>query len=423
MWLIDSLRFMPAGCNPRRRALAPHRRREGAQDQRRVIAFKLTPAPAPAPMPLSARRALPLLVIAQSACLVPNWLYEDDATETTSALTATADATATTAEETSTSSGGVTGTADSDTNDTTGEPASCWSRPPDSWDSITQILDLGLGADPSAARISPDGLDLVYIAAHAGLRRPFIASRPARDQPFTVGALLSDLPGLKGLGVDYPTYRVDLEGRRELLLSVSYPGDLMITHDDNFGDLVAPLTNLNTIYEDTYPTLTADGSRLIFVRRDGPLNPHLNDDPVFQFYEAKRGADAPAGAAFTSGVLVQIPFNDPPLQLGYPHFSPCAALSPDGLRFFFGSSYPVVLDSVDKQIDALDIFATDRGSIDATDWSPAVELHLFHEVGWETCPNAITADGCELLFHRFVFGAGAYPGQDTYKLYLARRAP
>ncbi|MBK8265536.1 MAG: hypothetical protein IPK80_29930 [Nannocystis sp.] len=396
-------------------------------------------------MPLSARCALPLLVIAQSACLVPNWLYEDDATESaaTSALTATADPSTTgaTADETETTLATATSAGSSDTtaaetaattdatdttgpDTTTGEPASCWSRAPDSWDSITQILDLDLGSKPAAARISPDGLGLVYIADYLGSRRPFIASRAARDQPFIAGQLLSDLAGIDDAGVDYPVYRVDPDGKRELIVAVGIPADLHITSDPNFGSLAPPLTSLNTAEDDTYATATPTGSRLIFTRRDGPFNSHLNG-ATFQTYEARRPADAPAGAGFSSPAQVPLTFADPPDPNfpDYPHYTACVALSPDGLRLFFGSSYPVILDSPAKKADALDIFTTERSSIELADWSPAIELHLFHEVGWETCPNAITADGCELVFHRFVLDPAQFPGQDTYKLYLARRAP
>ena len=386
-------------------------------------------------MPPRLRTLAPLALVAQAACLVPNWLYDGDGATGT---TGTTEATTTTTSEASTSASTSTSTSEAEseaatststgaeTDPDTGEPPECWGRAPTDWDEIVQILDLQLGVDPRSARLSPDGLTLFYIADPIG--RPYVAERPSRDQPFVAGQPLNPLSGLAAdLGVDYPAFRPDPRGLRELILSVGFPGDLYVAADPAW-DAPTPLANLNLWppFQDSHPSLSEDGARLIFSRNDGPVNPDLGDGTVtvFNFYEATRPPGSPAATPFADPTLLAISYADPPKVENYAHYAPCTALAPDGRRFFFGSTFPDVLADPATLVDALDIFFAERPAL-GEPFAPAVELALFHEHAWQTCPNSVSRDGCELIFHRFVLGGdmAVEPGEDKYKLYLARRAP
>lgn len=382
---------------------------------------------------------LPLAILGIPGCLAPNWLYDETAggtatapttTTSSSSTSSTASTSSTTASASVTATGdptsssttlttGETSTGGSSTG-TTGEPADCWGRAAGDWDEIVEVLDLQLGTKPRSARLSPDGLALYYIAENEGLSRPFTAERLSRDEPFVSGALLAALPNVAG--VDYPYFRRDPQDIRELILAVAFPGDLHAFVDPNFGKDI-PLTALNHVdpaIQDTYASGTEDGSRLIYIRQDGPKNPHL-PGATFRLYEATRAPDSPAGTPFDPPTLLPITYALPPDPQSYPPVALCSALSPDGRRLFFGSTHPVVLDSMDALDDAVGIQFAERADL-ASPFTPAERLDLFQLEGWETCPNAITRDGCELAFHRFIY-MPPNNGTNTYRLYIARRAP
>jgi len=272
-------------------------------------------------------------------------------------------------------------------------------------------LGAELGMGPGGPTISADGLSLYYMAGAP--RRPHKALRAALDAPFTEGAPLIAWPELI-LPMDYPNLRygeteVILAGRKDV------DSDLYVAVKDGNGwSDPSPLggPGINTPVEDSLPSLTEDGGRMIFERNDGPLDPL--GQASWRFYEATRPAGVP-GAAFGPPELVVLPtISDDPDAV---HVSICPTFSPDGEHLFFGSTYPVALDEANK-VDAVQIYVTRRSSVGAP-WEVPTLAGVPGEAGRETCPSAVTADGCTLVFHRF----SIVPRQQDYRIFLATRAP
>ncbi len=303
------------------------------------------------------------------------------------------------------------GTSAGSSGSTTSTPATdCWGPDAGEW-SVEELLDAGLGPNPAGPQISPDGLVLYYMAGSP--RRPHKAARGSLEELFTVGAPLIAWPNL-ALAIDYPNLRF---GEGEVILAgrIDMTSDLYVAVKDGNGwsDPV-PLGGLgiNTTSEDTLPTVSADGSRMIFERNDGPVEAF--GQASWRFYEAIRGSDAP-GAPFAAPEVVVLPtISDDP---NYVHVSVCPTLSPDGERFFFGSTYPLELSDANK-FDAVQIYFTQRSSV-GEPWEVPTLAGVPGEKGMETCPSAVTADGCTLVFHRF----SIVPRQQDYRIFLATRAP
>lgn len=286
----------------------------------------------------------------------------------------------------------------------------CWGPWASEW-SVMELLDAELGLTPSSPQISADGLILYYMAGAP--RRPYKAVRGSLAEPFTIGAPLIAWPG-QALSMDYPNLRHS-EGEVILAGRTDMDSDLYVAvkDGDTWSD-PSPLggPGINTPVEDSLPSLSADALRMIFERNDGPLD--VFGFPSWRFYEATRAADVP-GAAFKPPELVVLPtISDDPDAV---HVSICPTLSPDGEHLFFGSTYPLALDEANK-VDAVQVYATRRSSVDAP-WEVPTLAGVPGEKGFETCPSAVTADGCTLVFHRF----SIVPRQQDYRIFLATRAP
>lgn len=325
-------------------------------------------------------------------------------------VTATGDTTgeATTTTTVASTDATSTGTTEAvgSTGTTTGGPTDCWGRPHDDWDSVMPLFDNQLGTNPASPQIGPGGQRLVYMAGIDGQRRPYRA-----DAPFTVGSQLIPWPNVN-YGIDHPRM---LASGKEIILA-GRPGMddqlLVATFDGNAWTDPKPLpAPVNTGKAETIASVTEDGLRVMFQRNDGPMNGDLMNTPTWRFHEATRAADIP-GSAFTVETPVMLPpITDDP----YPHVNVCPTISPDGLHFFFGSSYPIKLIPA-NQANALNIFYTSRAT-PADVWAPAQEITQFRSPDFETCPSSVTRDGCTLVFHRFKFGGG------EYQIWFAERSP
>lgn len=332
------------------------------------------------------------------------------ATDTTGPATTST----TTASSTSTSTATTDSTATTGAGTTTGGAADCWDLDPTSWEA-KMIEDARLGVDPSDLRLRADGLEVLYLAGEP--KQPHVAARASLDEAFVSGAPLAGWSVANGLGA----------------ATLSAAGDEVIFAYDVLEDELAsdvgaaiyegaqwsPLKLIETINSELIersPTLTEDGARLIFSRDSGPTNPYLGT-PTMRFFEVTRPGDAPPGEGFTAPEVVHLPgITDD----AYAHVILCPMLSPDGLRLFYASTAPTVVDA-DNASDSLAVQVTSRADVSAP-WGPSTRLDAINEPGWQTCPMSITRDGCQMIVQRFKFPAD--PNEpDPVRPVLLRRGP
>lgn len=302
------------------------------------------------------------------------------------------------------STGDTTADTGGDTGDTTtGEPASCWTQGAANWPPDGVPLNDFKDAKPRDPFISPDGLQLYYIAGEPA--RVFVSTRLTLGEPFLNGVQLVIWGNDPAILPGYP--RVVL-GDNELLFSSKFDVYSAKTADDQPFDkyaLPVPLTPPSTAGEETVITVTADSTTLIVNRRDGPPIGLLPKS--FRFYQYARPQPVP-GAPYAGGQDVTPMV--PPLGLAL-----CPTLSPDGLHLFFGSTTSDTLTEANAN-DVVGIFYTSRPDPLAP-WAPPEPLAITHAGKGITCPSSVTADGCQLAFHRF------FLNQDNYSMHLAVRAP
>lgn len=306
----------------------------------------------------------------------------------------------TTASTTDMTTGGVvtmtdstTTTGDGTTTSDSGDAPSCWGASPVAW-TVTEIdVEALVGANPAQVMVSSDGLTLTYVAGPEDNRRPYRTVRASRDDPFEGGTIEAVWEGIEG-AIGYPR---TLPDRSEMFITLG--ADLGVSLYDGAVWALPELLGapVSTGAVEGHYSLMADGSRLLVQRQDGPVNEQLGE--TWRFYEFKRAADAAPGSNFSTYGIADLPgITDD----DYAHVTLCPTLSPDGHHLFFGSSYPTVLGE-NNLADALNVFYTSRDDLDAG-WEMPVAISTFHESGLETCPSAVTADGCVLLFHRFELG-------------------
>ncbi|MCA9636115.1 MAG: PD40 domain-containing protein [Myxococcales bacterium] len=323
----------------------------------------------------------------------------------------TGGATATTGESTGLTSSSSSG---DPTTGTTGGPADCWGMPIDSW-TWTEIPDGNLGVGPHSPRISPDGYTLYYTAGDPG--RPHVSTRADLDAPFVDGVpmvMWGSIDGNDHVAIRGAVGEMILSGKKMM----GQPDvDVLVSVKGGNWALPVSLVGVTTPSQERSPTINEDGSRLIFERLSNDVNPVLGN--VWRFYEAKRKPDTPAGTAFQTATLMVI---DGVTNDAYVHPTLCAALSPDGLRLFFGSSYPDPINPADH-VDALYINVVERDSLDAPwDAKTITRLTTLQEEGWQTCPHAITSDGCQISFGRFFFTLNQEPvPPDKVRNFLGKR--
>ncbi len=333
---------------------------------------------------------------------------------------------------------------DSDTSTDTDESESdtdpvvldCWDSDVTQWE-VTQILDAELGINPADPWISPDGLELFYVAGQGGdqtppqERRAYHSTRASRDELFTVGDMIAEWPNTN-FRAAYPVSNVP----GELLVSLDY--DLYASvFNTNFNNWTEPalLESLSTPWfnpndppwtpenqatQESISRLTEDGGLVMFLRQDGLENPTLGA-PAGQFYEALRDPNPDPGTPFSTPEPTVLP---DALLYPYPHIMVCPALSPDGRTVIFSSTYPdlVPMDEVDQR-DALRPLVMTRPDI-TEPWDDEITaIDMLREEHWQICPTAITRDGCELVYIRWLM-AGSLPQEtDRTRIFIATREP
>lgn len=332
--------------------------------------------------------------------------------ETSAALTTTVDpGSSTTGDATSAvstaitvSTGDTTADTAGDTGDTTtGEPASCWAQGAANWPPDGAPLNDFEDTKPRDPFISPDGLQLYYIAGEPP--RVFVSTRLTPGEAFLNGVQLVLWGNDPAITPGYP--RVVLADK-ELLFSSKFDVYSAKAADDQPFDkyaLPVPLTPPSTAGAETVITVTADSTTLIVNRQDGPPIGLLPKS--FRFYQYARPQPVP-GAPYAGGQDVTPVVL--PLKLAL-----CPTLSPDGLHLFFGSTTSDTLTEANAN-DVVGIFYTSRPDPLAP-WAEPEPLAIAHAGQGITCPSSVTADGCQLAFHRF------FLNQDDYSMHLAVRAP
>lgn len=334
-----------------------------------------------------------------------------DTTTTAGKMTTT---TTTGATSTTSGSSGSSGSTGGGSTTTSGGPASCWDRSIDDWDDVVQVTDAELGGDPRNPALSPDGLTLTYVALgmDALPLRPYRAIRGGLDQPFGMATLLAAWPDLKNL-VGHPKIVGD-----EMVLMLpgfgSYDFARSLLVDGVWTD-PALMPGFDSADDEYYPSLTADGARLIFVRGDGQAVPGVDLLSPWALYEASRPPNSPPGTEWGAIGEVALPFAENP---DYPHWRSCPVLSPDGLHLLLATSYPNVVDAGDPSA-SLEIAELRRDGLDAP-WSTLNLAPSLHQEGRHGCPGGITADGCQMAYAELTLGG---TGDDPYTIWLARRSP
>ena len=286
----------------------------------------------------------------------------------------------------------------------TGGAQGCWSQGPDGWPLSGAPLDEFMDLYPGDPFITPDGLRLYYIALKE--RRPFLSTRASRELPFGNGVQLAVW---KNNPAYVPAYPAFVLAETEMLMSNFDDIAFSVFQGGNFDKYTDPalIAGTNTGDQEQQVTATADGEVLIVARKDGPSIPPLFPKKSPRFHQFTR-VDPKPGDAFSGDTDVSP-------QVGTLHLSICPVLSPDGLHLFFGSTEAAILD--DNNVDmAVGIYYTTRDARDAP-WGPATRIAIASGVDGATCPNSVTADGCELAYHTFRLKEGSYQN------FLATRAP
>ena len=321
--------------------------------------------------------------------------------DTSGSTTGTTDA-ATTGTTADTDTGSSTDT-DTDT-DTDGE-SGCWAQGASGWPLAGAPLDMFADKAFADPFISFDGLQLYYIALDP--RRPFRSTRADLMSPFPNGKQLALWNNDTKWQPGYPN--VVLAGQEMLL---SNEGDVYSSKydigKDQFGT-PALLKGASMGGDEGVITATSDGATLIVTRRDGPVIMPLFPDSSFRFHQLTRNKVEPGGDFVD-------PNNDVTPIVAPLGVALCPAVSPDGLHLFFASTDQPVLDKSNVN-DAVGIFYTSRPSREDK-WDTATKIDIVHAGKGVTCPSSVTADGCQLAYLHFQFGA-----EDNYMMNLAVRSP
>lgn len=302
-------------------------------------------------------------------------------------------------------------TADTDTGSSsgtdtdTGGESGCWAQGASGWPLAGAPLDMFADKAPADPFISPDGLQLYYVALDP--RRPFRSTRADLMSPFPNGKQLALWNNDTKWQPGYPN--VVLAGQEMLL---SNEGDVYSSKydigKDQFGT-PALLKGASMGGDEGVITATSDGATLIVTRRDGPVIMPLFPDNSFRFHQLTRNKIEPGGDFVD-------PNNDVTPIVAPLGVALCPAVSPDGLHLFFASTDQPVLDKGNVN-DAVGIFYTSRPSREDK-WDTATKIDIVHAGKGVTCPSSVTADGCQLAYLHFQFGA-----EGNYMMNLAVRSP
>ncbi|MEZ4447915.1 MAG: hypothetical protein R3B09_00460 [Nannocystaceae bacterium] len=379
-------------------------------------------------MPARARLGA-LLVI--GACSYPNGRYLTEGDETASAGTTTSTATAgststttstpsttstsdatttstTTAGETSigSTSEGTTTTSEGTSSGTTGStPEGCWGPGAGPW--VVTALALPQAAAP---RITASGLEMVYSALYDGYTRPWLTSRQSVLEPFPVGAPVTNW------GVMQNVNRASLSPTgAELVMDIGANNDDDLYSSVDEGGVWSPpkkIPGLNLVgYHDQSPRLLEGGTRIYFHADRGPEVPLGFTGQTYRIYEAER----PDGDPETPfGPIKPLEIAGITDDITFPHVLLSPAPTADGLHLFYSTSYPLHFD-VNTAKDALNLYYTERASVDEpwTVGAPIEELDTMP--GFWVSPDSVSGDGCQ-LYLRYWGGGGPFN-------YLATRTP
>ena len=261
------------------------------------------------------------------------------------------------------------------------------------------------GDTPLEPMLAADGRTLYYMAGPTGAKRPHLATRSDVATAFSGG---TPLP------VDWSTEPAAGEPwvvGDELFLMLDGAtrgfGPAVSVNDGTHWQQPTSLgPQLDTTYAETGITLSADGTRLMFARNDGP---DAFWGPTAELYEASRAAPVAPGDSFGTPALTQLP------GIGDEHYVMCPVLSPDGTRLFFATSFPDVVDD-QNYLHALNVWYAQRDDVSGA-WQAPLHVAELDSFVANACPSAVSADGCELWSVRFVLG------QAANEFVIARRTP
>lgn len=385
------------------------------------------------------RHAAGLLGIAAAACTYPNDHFgsaggpatattgattESSAGETTSATVGTTTSAGTTAG--STSAGTATTSTTAPTTSTTGEPTTSDTSsgtteplPDDCWESlewdVKEVPVAGFVA-PGAFRVSADGFELVYTDHVGGKARPFHSARASLGEPFPPG-----MPFPEAWTLASSARQAVLAPAGEELIMASPLADPM--DEDLIVSIFVqgvwsepapmPELGLGPGPVEQAPKLFDGGRQLYFFTARGPDAEEPLTGKSHRIYGAVR-PDGDAGTPFGPATEVEIVGISDRLQ---PHFINFPTPSPDGLHMFFSTSYPGPIDDANFN-GALDIYYVTRADVNAP-WAGAVKIDALEARGVWNSPDSVTADGCQLFFHRWG------PGQldDPPPIFVGQRKP
>jgi hypothetical protein len=305
--------------------------------------------------------------------------------------------------ETSSDTGDAT-TVDPDTGSSgdTGAPMDCWPQGAAGWPEDGMKLDKFADVEPGDPFITPDATRIYYVALSP--RRVFVSDRGGDVGEFPNGKQLGLWPG-SDVEAGYP--QVVLDGQEMLLSSKNdvYSAEFVPAMGEFAKPAMLPVASAGEV---SVITATSDGQLLVVARNDGPAIPPLFPKTSFRFHQFMREVPKPGGD-FVDAKLDVTPTVAP---LG---MAICPTLSPDGLRMFFGSTDAATLDAMNVD-DVVGIWYTTRPARDKP-WATPAKTGIKHEGQGITCPSSVTADGCQLAFHRFLYGQG------KYAMFVATRAP
>lgn len=163
------------------------------------------------------------------------------------------------------------------------------------FDPPVQVEELNAGGNLDEHVLTPDGLSVYFTSTRAGSefgsRNIWFAERASRDEPFSPPRPLDELnsdaieraPGISADGLEIIFSSERAGGRGELDLWRATRASV----DQPFGP-PEPVVELNTINDEVYARLSADGSSLYF-NYDTETNGDLNAD----VWEARRTCVAP----------------------------------------------------------------------------------------------------------------------------------
>jgi hypothetical protein len=274
------------------------------------------------------------------------------------------------------------------TETSTGGPAGCWDLGVDDWD----VVSLELDPPGSSPMLSPDAKTLHW---RAFLGDEWHVVRSTRDDPEVAFPAGMSIWPSSSYQADHPAF---VAGTQELFFG-GVGGDIYVLPRE--GDMWGTPTAAGGaqafgIRVETHPNPAADGAILLFQRDDGP--PFGQFQFGFNFYQLAR--DPQVHETFPDLSPVKVTPSDPGFGI-----LACPALSPDGLRLFFGAFDSEGGGQGDPNDGRAGVWFAERDSV-AAPWHTVTRSASLRVAGFVTCPVAVSADGCQLTLDLFTIGPG-----------------